>query len=824
MVNFLSRYPFSDRLLHRYQKSFPFAWFFFFLLTPVTVFPEPSPSESPEMVHRAAISYARQGRYDAALERLSALVKSHPSRAAFFHDYITVLSWAGRDKQVLELSARINPEQAPGYVLYAIGKSARNQQRPETAIKIYQIALRRGTDKWQARLGLALSHAEAGNPAEARKQLKALLKKKPKSIELLEALAYLKQLDGDYAGAIAVYDRILASRPAHRAARRGRIMNLIRLGAAHEAARQASRAAPGLFTREELEQIAAHQAAAAVRWGELPVSSPAERYRTTDRAINLLQEQYAGMEEKNTVSALRNRFDLIAAYRNRYRMHEAVALYEVLRDRGVTGFPPYVQAAVGEAYLYLQQPERAAALLEQAIKGYPDNLDARYALYYAYLESGHYEKSLAYIDSLVASLPEKKWEGNGKEWRWSEDRLYAETVAAQARAYVGKLDLAERRLRELVAQAPANPSTRNALGEVALWRGWPRQAEIEHRMVLAQDPENLTARIGIVRTASSRNDVATAETALQPLLLHHAEDPHVRELRRESEVRKMRELWMSLSGGTSSSLYQGSNELTAESYYYANPWQPGLRPFVHLLHSEANFSAQTAVRNRLAAGLHYRTRDRVLRGSISEGSGSPGISLQGDWSFTDHLRGNLSLESFSVQTPLQAELSDVEAWSVQIGTEYRFHESRSLGISFQRMGFDDGNQRHTYTAFGRQRLLNGLRYRLEGELTAYRQTNSNDRAAYFNPSRQTSFELQLANRWETWRRYDRSMHQRLLLNIGTTEQQGFGTGTIWRVGYEHHWSFSRQLSLSYGISRSRPVYDGNQEHATRGFAQLYIRF
>ena len=778
---------------------------------------------SPAAEHRAAVAQARQGQYDSALRRLSELVKTYPSRRSYLYDYISVLAWAGRDAEVLAQLPRIDLQQTPGYVLKAIGKSARNRQQADLAIKVYRALLKRRKDNRDARLGLALSLAEAGQATEAEDQMNILLKTDPASVELLEAMAYVKQVGRDYAGAISVYDRLLKKSPTHRGARRGRILNLMRLGATHEAERLARREA-GLFTPEERELIAAHQAAAEVRWGRLPVVNPANRHRDTDSAIRLLQQHYQRMEDQTTIAALRNRFDLIHAYRNRRQMRDAVLLYEQLRKRGVKQFPPYVLAAVGEAYLSLHQPERAVVLLERAVKGFPDDLDAQYALYYAYLESGRYEKSLAHIDKLAASLPQRTWQPGSREGQWNVDKLYAQTVAAQARAYVGKLDLAERNLRSLAAQAPADPDVRNALAGVTLWRGWPRQALSEYRLVLMQDPENLGARTGVARVKSARGDVSGAEVALDALLLHYSDDPHVRELARDAKVRDMREIWLGVSGGSSSSRYQGSSELAVEGYFYDKPWYPGLRPFIFLLHSEADFYGQTASRERLAAGLHYRKQDVTLRGSISDGNGSTGLSLQGDWALTDYWRGRLSLDSFSNQTPLQAELSGVEAWSLLAGGEYRFHESRSLGLSAQQMGFDDGNRRSTFTAFGRQRFIQALRYRLEGKLTAYSQVNSKGSAAYFNPSRQTSIELGLNNEWQTWRRYEKSLHQRLLVNVGSSAQRGFDTELTWRVGYEHHWRFSRRLSLSYGISRARPVYDGKQEYTTRGFMNFYARF
>ncbi|HFE31964.1 MAG TPA: poly-beta-1,6 N-acetyl-D-glucosamine export porin PgaA, partial [Gammaproteobacteria bacterium] len=781
------------------------------------------PMVNPAAEHRAAVAQARQGEYQVALKRLAALLEAYPDNAAFRYDYISVLAWAGRDDEVLAQSAQIDFAQVPAYVLKAIGKSARNRQQPVLAVTAYEAVLKRNPRDRQARLGLAMSLAEAQRPAEADAQMAALLRTTPRSVELLEALAYVKEADRDYAAALDAYDRLLEIEPTHRGARRGRILALLYLGVPHEAMRLARRDAE-VFSTEDWQRIAGDQAAREIRWGRLPTVTPAERYRDTDSAIERLREQYEQMADKSGAAALRNRFDLIAAYRNRRLMREATSLYEQLREQGVASFPPYVLAVVGDAYLSLRRPRRAVALLEQSISGYGGDLDAQYSLFYAYLEAGQYKKSLAHIDRLLASLPQWTWPPGSKERELNLDRLYAQTVAAMARAYVDKLDVAERRLKAQLARSPASTDVRNALGSVYLWRGWPRLAQGEFRAVLALEPENLGARIGMVSVLAERGDEAAADAALAPLLTDYADNPHVRNLARDAEVRKMRELWMEVSGGSSSSIYQGSSDLAFTTYYYDKPWNPGLRPFVYQVYREADFPEQAVSRNRLAAGMEYRQQDVALRGSVSDGNGSTGISVQGDWMPTDQWRGSLSLQSFSEQTPLRADLTGVEAWSLEASTEYRFHESRSLGLSLQYMGFDDDNQRNTLSAFARQRLVNGLRYKLTGEVYLYHQTNTVDGTAYFNPSRQDSAELSLSNEWLTYRHYEKSMRQRLVLGAGPSSQQGVDSKVTWSLGYEHHWSFSRQLSLSYGISRARPVYDGVQEFATRGFVNLYARF
>ncbi|NOX91271.1 MAG: poly-beta-1,6 N-acetyl-D-glucosamine export porin PgaA [Gammaproteobacteria bacterium] len=784
-----------------------------------------APISNPKAVHHSAIEQARQGQHKAALKQLNSLVQAYPENRLFRYDYISALSWAERDEEVLAQLSHINFEQAPAYVLKAIGKSARNRQRPKLAIRAYRAALKQTSNERQARLGLAMSLAEARQPVEANKQIQSLLKINPESIELLNTLAYIKETDHDYAGAFDVYDRVLMIEPDNKSARHARVLSLLRLGVPHEAL-QFARRDTRLFSPEEWNQMLGDQAAIEIRWGQQPVVDPSQRYRNTDKAIELLKSQREKITRKTSPAYLRNRFDLIAAYRNRRYMREAVTLYEQLHKDGIKKFPPYVQALVGDAYLSLRQPEPAIILLEKSVNKDPDNLDAQYSLYYAYLESGRYEKSLTHIDTLADSLPQWIWPPGNQEKQLNFDKLYALTISAMARAYTGKLGLAKHRLDALRTRDPDNIDIQNSLAHVSLWRGWPRSALERYRAVLAQNSENTEAKTGIVNALFARGNLAEAETALKPLQRQYNDYPPVKNLTREANILKMREVWLEVNGGSSSDTtrYQGSSDLGFTAYYYDRPWRLGLRSFAYLSHLQANFSGETATRNRGGVGLHYQQQDIVLRGNISGGDGSTGLSLQGDWNPTDHWQGSLSIATFSEQTPLRADLTGVKAQSLDLGTKYRFHESRSLGASLQYMDFDDGNQRNTLSAFGQQRLFTGLRYTLTGELYLYHQTNTADNAAYFNPSKQNSVELSFNNEWLTYLRYEKSMRQRLKISVGSNSQQKFNTKSTWMVSYEHHWSFSQRLSIAYGISRSRPVYDGVQESFTRGFMNLYVRF
>ncbi|MCF6235917.1 MAG: poly-beta-1,6 N-acetyl-D-glucosamine export porin PgaA [Gammaproteobacteria bacterium] len=784
-----------------------------------------APIVNPKVVHHSAVEQARQGQHGAALKQLNSLVQAYPDNLLFRYDYINTLAWAERDEEVLAQLPHIDFEQAPTYVLRAIGKSARNRQHPNVAIQAYRAALKQTPNERQTQLGLAMSLAEAKQPVKAKKQIQSLLKTDPGSIELLKTLAYIKEVDHDYAGAFDIYDRLLVIEPNNKSIRYARVMSLLQLGVPHEAL-QFARRDTSLFTPEEWNRMLGDQAAIEIRWGQQRVVEPSQRYFNTDKAIELLKNQLNNITNKTSPAYLRNRFDLIAAYRNRRYMREATRLYEQLRKEGVKHFPPYVQALVGDAYLSQRQPEQAITLLEKSINKDPHNLDAQYSLYYAYLEAGRYEQSLTHIDALDNSLPQWIWPPGSKEKQLNFDKLYASTVSSMARAYTGKLGQAENRLNALLAQDPDNTGAQTSLAHVFLWRGWPRLALEKYQSVLAQDSDNTEAKTGIVSALSARGNFAESEAVLKPLQYQYSDYLQVKNLTREVNIRKMREVWLEVNGGSSSdtTLYQGSSDLGFTAYYYDRPWRLGLRSFAYLSHLQGNFSGETATRNRGGIGFHYQQQDVVLRGNVSGGDGSAGLSLQGSWNPTDHWQGSLAIETFSDETPLRADLAGVKARSLNVGTKYRFHESRSLGASIQYMDFDDGNQRNTLSVFGQQRLFTGLRYKLASELYLYHQTNSVDNAAYFNPSKQSSVELSFNNEWLTFMHYEKSMRQRFKIGIGSSSQQNFDTKPTWMVSYEHYWSFSQQLSLAYGMSRSKPVYDGVKESFIRGFMNLYIRF
>jgi len=174
--------------------------------------------------------------------------------------------------------------------------------------------------------------------------------------------------------------------------------------------------------------------------------------------------------------------------------------------------------------------------------------------------------------------------------------------------------------------------------------------------------------------------------------------------------------------------------------------------------------------------------------------------------------------------PLKARVDDVSGKSASIGLSYRFHERRQLNASLSTYKFSDGNTRSTQYISAQQRLLTYPTYLLDASLSFYQQSNSATGTNYFNPKKTSTTEITFKNEWQTFKRYERVLRQRLFVSLGSTSQKGYSDGSIWNLSYEHEWDINRRLSIGYGISYGKSMYDGELEETRRGFMMINKRF
>lgn len=774
-------------------------------------------AEQDKTKYEEALQLARDGRHEAALPILKQLTEQFPETRHYLYDYITVLGWAERDTEVLSFQPRIDFERAPVYLIETFGRSARNRQDYPLAIQFYMMASHREPDRLESALGLALSRAENGEIEKAIKLIQSLDEKYPKRIDILDSLAYVYELEDKPIEALAVYQRMLEIDPDHRESLRKQILIATRLGAPHLAASMAQKA-PGLLTTEELEGITGDQAAQSIGWGNLYNPSPQDRFQDTDAAIRLLQDQLQHLDGRGEAASpayRRARFDLIAALRDRRRFEEVIAIYKELKDESAE-IPDYVMPAVADAYMHKRKPEVAREIYLNLLEQNPDDYDTKIALFYALFESGAYKAALQLIDTLAAEQEDP------------QRKLQAESTAIMGYAWSGQLEEALDRLEPLVERAPHNPSLQSKLGYLQLWRGWPRGAKETFLLSKTIEPEVLDAQLGEIGAARDLNEFHDADAKITRLTQDLPDYSQVQRLHRDWEIHNMRELLIEFSHGKSSGVQEGSKDITYDVRFYSSPFKYHTRFFGHGHYSLSEFPEGTGIYRRYGAGLEYLARDVVFVGELSTGykrDAGLGIKLRGNWMPNDFWVFGAQLDTYSNDIPLRGRLNeDVDGWSIGLNSDYRFHESRAIGVGLQWLEFSDTNRRFVYFGSITQRFITLPSYKLDGRLGLYGSSNTLDNASYYNPGRDLSIEAGLTNEWLVFRYHSRSFIHRIGLSLGNYHQSGFASNGFWGIDYEHEWGINERLFLFYGIGRSRPVYDGVSETLIRFFLTLNWRY
>lgn len=218
--------------------------------------------EDPQAKHRAAVLLARQDPR-AGLVVLRGLLQDHPNDMQLLADVVVVANWADEDRLALELYQRNPPVEAHAEATEAAARSARNLRDLALATSLFRRAVDLAPERWQPRLGLALTLAEDGRPGESEVLLEALLLEQGRNAEAMAGAAHGFGLIGKPIRALAAYQLWMEQEPGQPAAQEGVARSLSRLGGGHRASELA---APGTLAQIEAASVLARQR---TRWGQI---------------------------------------------------------------------------------------------------------------------------------------------------------------------------------------------------------------------------------------------------------------------------------------------------------------------------------------------------------------------------------------------------------------------------------------------------------------------------------------------------------------------------------------------------------------------------
>ena len=443
----------------------------------------------------AAVELARRGEYDVAISSLQALAAVAPSDTSLRLDLAVVLQWSGQSREATDVLESLRATDAPEFVLVAMARAFRDQQRWTDAARLAAEGARRFPQN--AEWPLAARLAEAGAAVEA----------------------------GDLFAALRAYLAASLLAPDDEHLRREVSGVLVQLGAPFAA---------GLHTVGRDSGIEARQAAGLVNQATaIPSLDFSHRFDRIDAALarldSLLAEARSAAPPDDGL-IVRLRSDRVVALRDRELWHDVISEVAALRQEG-RSIPPYLREAEADALLALRHPADARKAYEDVLATDPKSHSVRTGLFFALLEEEHIRDALALVDAMAAEggprisrdvtpVPEFNW-----------DWLDAQALAAKAHYYVGEYRAAWRLLQPLVVGAPAMSSLRLAQADIASARGWPRFADEETHIAATLTPQDKSTEIALADVALARRRYAEARSRIASLVALLPGDQAVERLR-----------------------------------------------------------------------------------------------------------------------------------------------------------------------------------------------------------------------------------------------------------------------------------------------------
>ena len=782
---------------------------------------------------------ARAGNYTPALTLLRQ-VPAGQSTPGQVSDHLQIASWAGLDAEVVQVYETQGRQLAlPTPALTATARAYRNLKRWDAAERLYAEALRREPNNPDLQLALALTQADAGQPAEAVARTRALVAAKPDDPARRLALGYALTRAGDKYDALFEYDQAFIRAGSKPEVAREYVFALQRARLPEPALRLA-RQRPGLIDPVYQRRIEGDLAAERVRMADLATRTERERYVIADRALadydHLLATWTPDPQAHDDVT--RWRIDRMGALKARARSAEVIAQYQKLTAEQVP-IPTYAKRWVAAAYLDLREPELAIPLNREALSAPDadgaDRVEDTTALFYALLESDQPEAARELADKMARTESPRIELKGLPVGNPSDSWMDAQQLAAQAGTFSGDIKNSQQSLDALVVQAPGNVGLRLAQADAYLARDWPRRAESALKEVESIAPRDVGLEVAQGHTALDLQEWRQLDALTDDVGARFPDNRQVQRLQRVREVHDMAELRVSAYGGKSygggdngAGAVTGSRDLGIESVLYSPPIDEDWRLFAGAGYATGDFQEGTGHHRFQRLGVERRTRDMTLEAEISNHSYGYGNKLGARVAIArdidDHWQYGGSLDYLSANTPLRALNSDVSSNGGSAFLRWRANESREWKLAVSPSHFSDGNQRVEALLTGREGVYSSPHVQVDLGLEVGASHNTKEDVPYFNPEADFSVLPTVSVNHILYHRYETSWSQQFQAGLGTYSQRSYSTGAVGLLSYGQRYSWNDVFEVGGALSWLNRPYDGDRESDVRLIVDLTYRF
>ena len=783
------------------------------------------------------IREARNGDYQPALSMLSQRLHDTPADRRALLDYLVISDWAGHGKQVIQAyESAGSPGNLPAQQLTAVARAYRNDKQWNKAIALYREGERRFPAQAGFALGRIMTLADAQRIDEAVDLGKKLVAREPRSADSHLALGYAYHIGGQPYAELEQATKAYGLAPGKAYVVRAYILALQDARLSQAALREAE-AHPGVMDAAQIRTLQADVAAQITRVAAASARGEADRFKLADRAIAMYDKlipEWKALGPSAHADVVRIEADRLQALHARMRMKDIVTSYEAMVSQGET-VPDYVLGDVAAAYLYLRQPEKAAALFRRALAspGAKEDPDTQLAdqtgLFYALTESGNFDKANTELNAAVAAQPVWLYVPGDPVRQPNNLKLDADITRAMGDLYEGNSLKAQTRFDQMVNAAPNNTRLRTARSQVYRARALPRHAERDLKIAETEAPRSVDVETSQAETALDLQEWHQAKLLRDDVVARRPEDLSVQRLAREWEVHNMSELRVTASHGVSTdSPVLGSHDWSIDSVLYSPPINENWRAFAGTGYSWGDFQEGSGSSRWMRAGVEWRGRDVTAQAEVSGNNFGYGLrtgaAVSASVDLNDHWQVGGGAALLSRDTPLRALKHDVTSNSLNAYVRWRGDERREWTFSFTPSHFTDGNNRMEFGVSGRQRLYTTPKVRIDALLGLSASHNTLDNAQYFNPKSDLTVLPALQLTHVLYRRYENVWEQQFLVGAGTYSQQDHGTGGIFTVGYGQRFRYNDVLDTGFMLSGTSRPYDGQRERDYSIVVDMTYRF
>lgn len=600
---------------------------------------------------------------------------------------------------------------------------------------------------------------------------------------------------------------------------------------------------PDVFSPVDIAQLQELTIRQLVRGGrdKVRAMSSSDRFDTLDEAIKEAMAFDDSLPKTPDYAPVRSALagDLTVAYSARGRMKDAVAAYESIPAD--TPVATEALAAVGEAYSYLQEPKQAEQVYRKAIeqatsknpntaaRGYQYGthtrlIDLREGLFYALTDQNKYGEAWQDLEQMRSELPPA---AEIHPWDLANDdymRYYR--LVAQYQIYIGQTSTGLASLDRLREQVPFSAEVRNVEADTMLGMSRPRRAREIYNATLTDHPDNIEALAGLGRTSLQLDNFQDAGRINDAFGNTFPENAAVRNFQRDYQAYRAPVLNIEVNGEHGNSAL-ADNEFSIETQVYSPPVYGNWRVFADTFYGHANTDIGNISRTRVGLGGDYRSGSLNLTAQATRSLGSDsrtGGNGELTYTFNDYLSANASVDSDTNQLPWKAYLEHIWGKTASVGFNVTDTDRRSGGVSYTATRFSDSNFNQQITASATQRVLTLPNQSVNLSVNLNTSSNTKTNTPYYAPSRDYTGELVAMHQWGLWRSGERSLVQRIYVNVGAYNERGFGTSVEGGARIEHAWTFSHDVTLTYGLGVLNHAYDGVHETSLTAYAALAAPF